>query len=67
MTFGELLFVEKEASERDQVMQACAAQDPKLLPKQQVQSNTASAIAKSASRYFKGEKWVEDEYSLVKP
>lgn len=31
---GEILYIEEEAHQRDQVLYACAAQEPKLLPPQ---------------------------------
>ena len=53
LTFGELIYMEAEASDRDQVLLACAAQNPKMLPKPRVgQSNSVEKLKASASKYF---------------
>jgi len=45
---GEILYIEESAHERDQVLYACAAQEPKLLPPQKAApKGSGSAIFKA--------------------
>jgi len=46
-----LIYIETEASERDQIMRACAAQNDKLLPKR-AKGNSADRLRASTSKYF---------------
>lgn len=45
--------MENEAQTRDQILQACAAQDPKLLPKKQGKQLTAGEkLKRSVGAFF---------------
>ena len=46
LTFGEILYMENEARERDQINWACSAQNEKLLPKKKA-TNNKQAVARA--------------------
>lgn len=57
MTLGEIIYMENEASERDQINWACSAQNSKLLPKKKVspqksKERAAQAIKAKVSPIF---------------
>lgn len=48
MTLGEIIYMENEASERDQINWACSAQNSKLLPKKKVSPQKSKERAAEA-------------------